>query len=86
MCLGENLNVGLELHTHFNTVIIWGFISEWTLDCSSENQPVRRPVSFYLKGVALLDILRLEVKKLDPKRTKDLKENAIKLYENANLS
>ena len=54
------------LHTHFNMVIIWGFIPEWTLDCSSENQPTRRPVAFYLRGVASLDILRLGVKATRP--------------------
>ena len=59
-------NVGLKLHTHFNMVIIWGFIPEWTLDCPSENPPAKRPVAFYLKGVALLDILRLEVKATRP--------------------
>ena len=60
-------------HTHFDMVIIWGFISEWTLDCSSKNLPARRPVVFYVKGVALLDILRFEVfKQPDPLRTKDL--------------
>ena len=54
------------------------------MDCPSENQPAKRPVAFYPKGVAMLDILRLEVKATRPSRTKDLKEN--KLYENANYS
>ena len=52
------------------------------MDCPSENRPAQRPVAFYPKGVAMLDILRLEVKATRPSRTKDLKENAIKLYEN----
>ena len=56
------------------------------MDCPSENQPSKRPVAFYPKGVAMLYILRLEVKATRPSRTKDLKENAIKLYENANYS
>ena len=54
------------------------------MDCSSENPPTRRPVAFYPKGVALFDILRLEVKATRPSRTKDLKENAINLHEHAN--
>ena len=54
------------------------------MNCSFKNPPARRPIAFYLKGVALLDILRFEVfKQPDPLRTKDLKENVIKLYENA---
>ena len=56
------------------------------MDCPSKNWPSKRPVAFYPKGVAMLDILRLEVKQQNPKRTKDLKENAIKLYGNANYS
>ena len=50
------------LHTHFNMVITRGFIPECTLDCPSENPPTKRPVAFYPKGVAMLDILRLEVR------------------------
>ena len=53
------------------------------MDCPSGNQHTNRPVAFYPKGVALLDILRLEVKASRPSRTKDLKEIASKLYENA---
>ena len=56
------------------------------MDCLSGNQPTKRPVAFYPKGVALLDILRLEVKASRPLRMKDLKENASKLYENAKYS
>ena len=55
------------------------------MDRPSENQPAKRPVAFYPKGVAMLDILRLEVKASRPSRTKDLKEIASKLYDNARL-
>ena len=54
------------------------------MDCPSENPPTRQPVVFYPKGVALLDILRLEVKATRPSRMKDLKKNAINLHEHAN--
>ena len=54
-------NVAYTKHSHFNMVLTWGFIPVWTLFCSSEIPPANRPVAFYLKGVALFDILRLEV-------------------------